>query len=203
MRKIRGGVIITSILIGVGALVLSAWVFLSPSKKYEAEQEFVFYYPPMMQPRTNKVDLGRIGATDALFHMRSALASLARDKSQAKIVAGFMRQHAAYSSNERVVKKAFQGMTTEMTCGSLPSLKIRFKTESLELSRMVADYFANVLLNHFNEESKGLTEKMCAWFESQKVGKDEDEIKKIENQERDALRNADRKFLKVRSVTRE
>ena len=62
------------------------------------------------------------------------------------------------------------------------------------------DFYADEVTAYFRNENEGLCEKMSAWYETQKAGKNEDEIDKIEGQKRAAFRNAMRKSMRVVSA---
>lgn len=186
------------------SLAVLSWLCLP--RLFVSERVLLFYYPPMLDARTNDESRtcaeGRAdGVVDAMFHMRSALAFVWKEPSRSKIVAEFMRRHPEYRDAEEAVEKAFREIRTEMIAGPLPRLKIISESTSAEMSKEVAECYEKVIVDYFKTESRGLLEKMTAWFESQKVGKSPEAVKEVERQKNDAIRNAEAQNLMVISTT--
>lgn len=188
---------------GVAVFALCAVIWLCLPCRCVSERELLFYYPPMMDADTNglawtECSRDRCGVTDAMFHMRSAIKEIRSAASRRDMVEKFLLQHSEYSNDVEAVSKAFERLNVELCAGTpSSSLSIRVETTDLNLSRNVALCFADAIIGYFKDEGRGLFEKMSAWFEGQKTGREFDEVKKIEGQERIAFANARRKCLQV------
>ena len=178
-------------------------VRMSPSGKneYIAKVALSFYYDPIMDASTGSVS--RVGrtecqelVTDSVFHMRSAINSLNRGVSREKLVRRFVGAHREWTDGG-MVEAAFCGVKVEFENGLPPSVLISVCSPAFELSSQVADFYANEIMLYFRDENAGLFEKMTAWFDAQKVGKEEMDVAKIEDQKRAAIKKASQKSMRV------
>ena len=194
------------------AVALSAvfvfWARMSPQKRndYLATRALCFYYDPIMDASTGTVSRAEYAkcqdlVVDAVFHMRSAVNFINRESSRKGLVGRFMAAHPEWNNGDSV-EDAFRVLKVELKNGLPPSALILVRSDSSELAQMVVDFYADEVTAYFRNENDGLCEKMSAWYETQKAGKSEDEIDKIEDQKRVAFRNAMRKSMRVVSADR-
>ena len=191
---------------GVLAALFVFWARMSPQKQGGcfAKRTLSFYYDPIMDAATGSLFQAECAEcqdlmADAVFHMHSAVNFINRESSRKGLVGRFMSAHPEWNDGDSV-EDAFRGLKVELKGGLPPSARIWVYGDSSELAQMVADFYAAEVAAYFRNENDGLNEKMSAWFETQKVGKNKDEIDKIEGQKRVAFRNAMRKSMRVVSA---
>ena len=200
---IRNKCLIGAFLCGVLMTLFFFWLRMPPQNKHEhtAERTLSFFYDPIMDAATASVSQVECAkrqelVDDAVFHMRSAVNSLKRQNSRQKLVERFIGMHGEWTDDD-MVRAAFCGVDVELEGGHPPSVLIVVRSPILELSRQVADFYANEIMLHFRNENAGLIEKMSAWFECEKAGKDATDIARIEEQKRKALKKAAQKSMRV------
>ena len=193
---------------GVIAAMFVFWARMSQQKQncYLATRTLCFFYDPIMDAATGSVSRTECAEcqdlmVDAAFHMRSAVNFINRESSRKGLVGRFMAAHPEWNNGDSV-EDAFRVLKVELKNGLPPSALILVRSDSSELAQMVVDFYADEVTAYFRNENDGLCEKMSAWYETQKAGKSEDEIDKIEDQKRVAFRNAMRKSMRVVSADR-
>lgn len=182
------------------------WARMSQQKQncYLATRTLCFFYDPIMDAATGSVSRTECAEcqdlmADAAFHMRSAVNFINRDSARKGLVGRFMIAHPEWNDGDSI-EDAFRGLKVELKSGLPPSALILVRSDSSELSQMVANFYTAEVMSYFRNENDGLREKMSAWFETQKVGKSKDEIDKIEGQKKIAFKNAMRKSMRVVSA---
>lgn len=191
---------------GVIAAMFVFWARMSQQKQncYLATRTLCFFYDPIMDAATGSVSRTECAEcqdlmVDAAFHMRSAVNFINRESARKGLVGRFMIAHPEWNDGDSI-EDAFRGLKVELKSGLPPSALILVRSDSSELSQMVANFYTAEVMSYFRNENDGLREKMSAWFETQKVGKSKDEIDKIEGQKKIAFKNAMRKSMRVVSA---
>lgn len=191
---IVGCVILCGVLLS--ALICAKWN--ATQEACVSRHELVFYYEPLKgsSPDDDPAQYSEL-LIDAMFRMRSAIASINRLGLRKDLVGRFVARHPEYAGAEDVIATALNGMTFEWKERPLPTVTLVSRGPSFETSRQLGEFYADTIIEYFKKESEGLTSKMIAWFETQKRGKDAAEIAKVEEQEDIALKQVEKKTLKV------
>ncbi|MGN0832832.1 MAG: hypothetical protein ACI4RD_04190 [Kiritimatiellia bacterium] len=203
MAMIRNRCFIGAFLCVVLTTLFVSWPRMAPQNEHEhtARRTLSFFYDPIMDAATGSVSQAEFAksqelVTDALFHMRSAVNSLNREESRQKLVERFVDTHSEWADVD-MVRAAFCGVEVDLESGLPLSALIVVRTPIFELSRQIADFYADEIMSYFRNENAGLVEKMSAWFECEKVGKEGTAIAKVEEQKRKALKKAAQKCMRV------